>query len=97
MFKSWDTSGDGVLTRDELYKGLMQVPNLKITYEGADYIFKTIDIDHNNKINYSEFISASIKSQSIILEENLKNAFNFFDKVYFRRAILDLFLLEIFA
>mmetsp|Transcript_12679 Transcript_12679/g.12752 ORF Transcript_12679/g.12752 Transcript_12679/m.12752 type:complete len:121 (-) Transcript_12679:324-686(-) len=38
-----------------------------------------IDIDHNNKIDYKEFLAATMDSNYFIREENIKRAFDFFD------------------
>lgn len=43
-------------------------------------ILQQVDIDGNGYIDYSEFVMACIKTEELLSEQNLKKAFNLFDK-----------------
>ena len=43
-------------------------------------MFENIDKDGSGKIDYSEFISASISRDKILSKEKMKKVFNMFDK-----------------
>ena len=46
-----------------------------------DNLFKGLDSDQNGHISYTEFISATLKTDIILNEQNIQKAFDFFDKV----------------
>ena len=46
----------------------------------ADRIMSSVDIDQNGKIDYSEFIAASMNKSKLLTKERLKTAFDHFDK-----------------
>ena len=41
--------------------------------------FQSVDIDHNNKIDYTEFLAANLERKIFLKEEKLKEAFRAFD------------------
>eukprot|EP00349_Pseudokeronopsis_sp_Brazil_P000924 CAMPEP_0202961996 /NCGR_PEP_ID=MMETSP1396-20130829/6091_1 /ASSEMBLY_ACC=CAM_ASM_000872 /TAXON_ID= /ORGANISM="Pseudokeronopsis sp., Strain Brazil" /LENGTH=102 /DNA_ID=CAMNT_0049682263 /DNA_START=1207 /DNA_END=1515 /DNA_ORIENTATION=+ len=43
-------------------------------------VFESIDIDQNKKIFWNEFFAASLSAKFYLTEENMKFAFNFFDR-----------------
>lgn len=45
----------------------------------AETIFKNIDVDGNGKINYSEFITASLQFEGAVIDEHLQKTFKAFD------------------
>ena len=46
----------------------------------VDRIFAQIDIDKSGAIDLSEFMRASVNKNSLLQEEKLRAAFNYFDK-----------------
>ena len=48
--------------------------------EEVDKIFQKVDIDESGKIEYSEWIVATIDLKKLLTPEKLHDAFNLFDK-----------------
>ena len=48
--------------------------------EEVDRIFAKVDIDNSGAIDLSEFITASVNKNSLLQDEKLRAAFNYFDK-----------------
>lgn len=42
---------------------------------------RTLDTNHNGSIDYTEFLAGCMRAKIYLKETNLKNAFDFFDKV----------------
>jgi len=85
VFKKWDKSGDGRLTTNELKSGIKELKKIDISNEEIDNLFLKLDADKSGLIDYSEFLAFSLKEQCITKEENIKLAFNFFDKVIYKK------------
>ena len=51
-----------------------------ITEEMVDAMFKAVDLDGNNAIDYTEFVMATMNEKDLITNEKLKAAFRLFDK-----------------
>ena len=76
VFDQIDENGDGNLDKEEILKVL---PPDEQNWELIDQVFEAIDVDENGKISYTEFLAA-MYSKTQLKENNLKDAFNFFDK-----------------
>jgi calcium-dependent protein kinase len=81
IFKDIDENGDGTLSFDEIKKGFKRFyKDETIAEKELDEIFKKIDFDDNKCIEYEEFIRATVNMEVLLTEDNLKIAFNSFDK-----------------
>ena len=76
VFDQIDENGDGNLDKEEILKVL---PPDDQNWELIDQVFEAIDVDENGKISYTEFLAA-MYSKTQLKENNLRDAFNFFDK-----------------
>eukprot|EP00117_Sycon_ciliatum_P038937 scpid81296/ scgid28853/ Calcium-dependent protein kinase 17 len=76
VFETLDKNGDGNITLKELKDGLKEMKNkdeLMAIMEGAD-------TDGSGTINYTEFIAATMEQNLYLKEENIRSAFQMFDK-----------------
>lgn len=89
IFDSFDKDKSGQVTKQELIDILLYIyGDCKRVYKEADEIFNNIDLDNNGTIEYNgtppstvEFLVANLKVSSMLNEENLKKAFEFYDTV----------------
>ena len=51
----------------------------QLTQEEIDQLFKDLDFNNNEEIEYHELIKGLIDQKYLLNEKNLKEAFNFFD------------------
>ncbi|CAK91960.1 unnamed protein product (macronuclear) [Paramecium tetraurelia] len=79
-FKTLDQNGDGVLTKDELMKGMLSadIDHLKAEIM-ADGLIQELDVNESGKVDFTEFISAALVQQQKITVNNIKLAFRMFD------------------
>ena len=70
LFNKLDVNGDGKLTAEELKNGYVKL--LGIEEQEAEMkvlsILQQVDIDHNNHIDYSEFVMACMKKDDMLNE-----------------------------
>lgn len=76
LFDEYDIFQTGTITMEEFQQSLR-----KFDYSDEDItrIFKKIDIDRNNVINYSEFLAATLEAKGKIAEYRLAEAFDQLD------------------
>ena len=82
IFYSIDESKKGFITYEEFANYIVNECNIDDIYEKEDDIkkaFKSVDIDHNNAIDYTEFLAANLEDKVYLKEEKLKEAFRAFD------------------
>ncbi|XP_010536433.1 PREDICTED: calcium-dependent protein kinase 29 [Tarenaya hassleriana] len=79
MFKNMDTDGSGTITFDELRDGLHRLGS-KLTEAEIRQLMDAADVDKSGTIDYIEFITATMHRHRLEREENLIQAFHFFDK-----------------
>jgi len=75
-----DVNGDGVLSKDELVVGVSKVKGCSIKDEDWDLVIQLMDTNNNGNIDYTEFIAGCMQSYVYLKENNLKHAFEYFDK-----------------
>lgn len=78
IFLSLDKNGDGTLTFEELTEGLSKLPDFN-TKEIQD-LMASMDTDKSGKIDYTEFLAATMEKTLYLKEEKLYMAFKMFDK-----------------
>ena len=83
IFINFNTSGNGKLSREETYQGLLKYLNYSSTDElnqKVRDIFKNIDNDNNGFIECEEFSRAALDKRIFLDENVLKFTFDFMDK-----------------
>jgi len=79
LFFELDEKGKGVITKEDLFRGMDECFDHKITKEEVEQIFSNIDYDNNGTISFDEFLKAAIDKKKLLTEEKLKAAFALFD------------------
>ena len=79
-FEAFDNCKDGQITYEELRQGLLQLKTHKLNENDIIQLFKSIDVDQNGKIDYTEFLAATIQRVNYLKNERLYEAFCMFDK-----------------
>ena len=79
IFYKIDRNSDGKITKEDLTKAYEEAGD-KIKKGELDEIIKMIDFDRNGLIEYDEFIRVCIPEDRLFTEDNLKAAFDLFDK-----------------
>ncbi|CAD8207616.1 unnamed protein product [Paramecium octaurelia] len=77
LFKELDQNGDGILTLEEVKKGLHNFQ--QESWGEVIQILKAIDTDCNGVINYTEFVAATMERNMYMKKEKLLQAFKMFD------------------
>ena len=75
-----DKNNDGVLTIDEIEKGIKHCKiQIDMSSEAVLQLFKDMDIDKNWLINYTEFVSALMDYEKEVKKEHIIECFNSYD------------------
>ena len=74
-FNSIDKNMDGYITIDELERGMAST-----TPDERKEIMDHVDTDHNQAINYNEFIAATLNDKTLKNSFSINKAFDFFDR-----------------
>jgi len=77
-FNELDTDRSGSLTKAELQAGIASF-NIQLTNQELDSLFTALDADGNGKVQYTEWLAATIQPQTLKSKKMLKEAFSFFD------------------
>ncbi len=80
MFKIMDKNNDGVLTIDEIEKGIKHCKiETNMSNEAVVQLFKDMDIDKNGLVNYTEFVSALMDYEKEVKKEHIIECFKSYD------------------
>ena len=80
MFKTMDKNNDGVLTIDEIEKGIKHCKiETNMNKDSIVQLFKDMDIDKNGLVNYTEFVSALMDYEKEVKKEHIIECFNSYD------------------
>ena len=81
LFNAIDTNKDGILSLEEVKDCLIKLnPEKKLNNEEILSLFKGIDTNNSQSIEYTEFISAAIEKNEFLKEEKLIDVFKILDK-----------------
>ena len=80
IFKEFDTDGNGMITKAEFSKHLIDFFGENDVNQITEKIYPQLDVDKSGEISYNEFLTALIDSQKIITVDKLEKAFNIFDR-----------------
>ena len=80
IFEAFNLQKDGQISYQDLKKGLKELKCCHISDEELCELFKSIDVDQNGKIDYTEFLAATIQKRIYLQKEKLFEAFCTFDK-----------------
>ena len=80
IFKSIDSNGDGMLSKEELLQHYVKVMGQENAEEEVNGIMKEVDTDSSGFINYTEFLKAAMSQRLLLSSQNLRKAFDLFDK-----------------
>ena len=79
VFIQMDSSKDGVLTLDEIKKGMQEVAvNFGHEFDWKE-LFKEIDTDGSGTIDYAEFVTATVNKQCLLDQQNIDMMFKLYD------------------
>ena len=73
-----DVKKEGCITKESLTAGYRRVYG-RNAEQKVEEIFSKVDIDNSGRIEYSEWVVATIGKEKILTEENLRKAFNLLD------------------
>jgi len=79
QFRQLDKDGTGMISAAELKQALHDSEQVNIPETEINAIINELDYQGNQKINYSEFIAATIKTKEILTHEKLQAIFWQFD------------------
>ena len=80
VFKTIDINGDGKLSNEELLKHYEIYMGSDHALEEVQKIMTEVDTDNNGFIDYTEFLKATLNQRTVMSSENLRKAFDLFDK-----------------
>ena len=80
IFIEIDTNNDGTISLEEMKTAIKKIKSKDIKENEVDDIFKGIDTDSNNQIEFTEFISATLEKSQYLKEERLMEIFTALDK-----------------
>ena len=82
IFFNIDEDKNGYISFEDFRKYLINEYDIDDLFENEEELktgFEGVDIDHNNQIDYTEFLAANIDEKTFLKTEKLKEAFRIFD------------------
>lgn len=87
IFISLDADQNGYLSVEELRNGFGNICMLELLQDhkhgsdGDDFVevMKKMDLDSDGKIDYNEFLQATVNHQALINKQSIKQMFDLFD------------------
>ena len=82
IFYNIDEDKNGYISYEDFRKYLVNEYDIDDVIENEEELqkgFESVDIDHNNQIDYTEFIAANLDEKIFLKTEKLKEAFRIFD------------------
>jgi calcium-dependent protein kinase len=82
IFFNIDEDKNGYISFEDFRKYLINEYDIDDLFENEEELkkgFEGVDIDHNNQIDYTEFLAANIDEKIFLKTEKLKEAFRIFD------------------
>ena len=80
IFYAFDQDKDGQISLKELQDGILQLKSSHLNEKEILNLFKSIDVNKNYRIDYTEFLAATISEKNYIRRERLFEAFCILDK-----------------
>ena len=80
LFNQIDKSGDGKITKEELFIGLSERYKSETLKNDVEQIYNNLDMDNNGYIEYEEFVRAAVSKEYFVKDNVLRYAFRYFDK-----------------
>jgi len=80
IFYAFDQDKDGQISLKEFQDGFLQLKSTHLTEHQIHNLFKSIDVNKNFRIDYTEFLAATISEKNYIKKERLFEAFCILDK-----------------
>lgn len=80
VFARIDKDKNGTISKEELIDLLRADEGFEEAKISADRMLRVIDNDHSGGIDFTEFLRAVMHDKSLLTEENVRNAFYYFDK-----------------
>ena len=80
IFSAFDQDKDGQISIKELREGILQLKSVNLNEEEIYNLFKAMDVDKNFRIDYTEFLAATISEKNYLKRERLYEAFCILDK-----------------
>ena len=82
IFRLFNLSDDGKLTKNELYQGLIKYFDENEIRKEIGDIYLQLDGADRGFLEFEEFLRACLDQKKVLSDDNLLYAFNFFDKDY---------------
>lgn len=74
-----DKNGDGKLSKEELKNGYAEVFG-EVSDEELEQVIKVADTDQSGYVDYTEFVAATMNTQTLLSKEKLEMCFKMFDQ-----------------
>ena len=82
IFLNIDENKNGFISFEDFRKYVINEYDIDDLFENEQELkngFEGVDIDHNNRIDYTEFLAANLDEKTFLKNEKLKEAFRIFD------------------